>query len=87
MCCFVPVVLYYIVSAVLYIYCIVLYCIVLFYILLSRTLFFLSINLLTIYCKYCNLIGYRIRYLSGDRQVMQYIWRSFPAFQTFRKRN
>ena len=33
----------------------------------TKGLIYISRNLLTIYRKYCNLIGYRTHYLSSDR--------------------
>ena len=55
-------------------------------------LYRISRNLLTIYHKYYNLIGYHTHYLSGDRvcgiKTSNSIWRPFPAFQkTFRKKS
>ena len=55
---------------------------------------YVSGNLLTIYRKYGNLIGYRTRYLSVwiysvcGMKASNSRWRLFPAFQkTFWKRN
>ena len=51
------------------------------------------VTVLTIYRKYCNLIGYRTHYHQVIDSVCgmktsNSIWRPFPAFQkTFRKRN